>query len=380
MAPNTTRILDPADYTVAWIAPLHIEAQAALLALDAHHEGHFAAHPGDDYLYMAGEVNCHNVVIATFPAEHDYGLGSAAALASQVKKTPPLDIRLGDVLVGVGDGGSAGLVNYSLGKQTKNGLELIRPGYQARTATIVRTAIARLKLKELQLANQKRPNDFLQYYERIMNESDGIFADPGQGMDKLHRTVYDGVDSKIELVERTERPQSSRTRLWYGSIGSGNILMKDAKKRDELRDKHNLIGFEMEASGIENTIPVGVIRGVCDYGDDQKNKTWHPYAAAMAAAYAKAILYEITPDRRGNGLDGKVNDPWKIPGGSETYKRQRKDIPDNDAEADVKLSRLYPKGEEQEEKVVLDDQVRFFLARSLNIRSWNGLIVFSMLI
>jgi hypothetical protein len=105
MAPNTTRILDPADYTVAWIAPLHIEAQAALLALDAHHEGHFAAHPGDDYLYMAGEVNCHNVVIATFPAEHDYGLGSAAALASQVKKSFP------KLWFGLSVGVAAGLPN-----------------------------------------------------------------------------------------------------------------------------------------------------------------------------------------------------------------------------------------------------------------------------
>jgi hypothetical protein len=44
-----------------------------------------------------------------------------------------------------------------------------------------------------------------------------------------------------------------------------------------------------------NRIPVGVVRGVCDYGDEHKNKEWQPYAAAMAAAYAKAILLEIPP-------------------------------------------------------------------------------------
>jgi nucleoside phosphorylase len=44
-----------------------------------------------------------------------------------------------------------------------------------------------------------------------------------------------------------------------------------------------------------NQIPVGVIRGVCDYGDEHKNKIWQPYAAAMAAAYAKAVLTEICP-------------------------------------------------------------------------------------
>ncbi len=69
--------------------------------------------------------------------------------------------------------------------------------------------------------------------------------------------------------------------------------MKNAEKRNELRDKYRIIGLEMEAAGTMNCIPVGVIRGVCDYGDERKNKNWQPYAAAMAAAYAKAILAEI---------------------------------------------------------------------------------------
>jgi nucleoside phosphorylase len=73
--------------------------------------------------------------------------------------------------------------------------------------------------------------------------------------------------------------------------------MKNARKRDELRDMFNLIGLEMEAAGTMNTIPVGVIRGVCDYGDEQKNKEWQPCAAAMAAAYAKALLYKIKPTK-----------------------------------------------------------------------------------
>ena len=59
----------------------------------------------------------------------------------------------------------------------------------------------------------------------------------------------------------------------------------------------NLIGLEMEAAGTINTIPVGVIRGVCDYGNAQKNKEWQPSAAAMAAAYAKELLYKIKPTR-----------------------------------------------------------------------------------
>lgn len=65
----------------------------------------------------------------------------------------------------------------------------------------------------------------------------------------------------------------------------------------DLRDRYGIIGLEMEAAGIMNTIPVGVIRGVCDYADSHKNKDWQPYAAAMAAAYAKAILGTIQPKK-----------------------------------------------------------------------------------
>jgi nucleoside phosphorylase len=83
--------------------------------------------------------------------------------------------------------------------------------------------------------------------------------------------------------------------VWYGPIGSGDKLIKNARKRNELRDKHNVIGLEMEAAGTMSRIPVGVIRGVCDYGDEHKNKEWQPYAAAMAAAYAKVVLHEIQP-------------------------------------------------------------------------------------
>ena len=71
--------------------------------------------------------------------------------------------------------------------------------------------------------------------------------------------------------------------------------MRNASKRNELRDRYNLIGLEMEAAGTMNRIPVGVIRGVCDYGDEHKNEQWQPYAAAMAAAYAKAVLAQIGP-------------------------------------------------------------------------------------
>ena len=305
--------LDPKLYTVAWLAPLEIETQAALHMLDNIHPGRFPMDRGDDYVFRAGDMCGHNVIIAALPAGQEYGTGSAAAIASQVKKffpnlwfgllvgvaaglpnlsrSPPLDIRLGDVLVALPTGESAGLIAYDLGKETgQDGFQLLRFGHVlANTETVVRAAIGSIKVMS--------PNDadvFLPYYETIKHKehSSGTFIDPGQEQDKLHQVSEGGIEHP---VERETRPDSKRTRVWYGPIGSGEKLMKNARKRNELRDKYNVIGLEMEAAGTMNRIPVGVIRGVCDYGDEHKNDEWQPYAAAMAAAYAKAILSEIRP-------------------------------------------------------------------------------------
>jgi nucleoside phosphorylase len=68
--------------------------------------------------------------------------------------------------------------------------------------------------------------------------------------------------------------------------------VKSALRRDELVQEtgEDCICFEMEASGIMNTFPCVVIRGICYYADSHKNDHWQRYAAAAAAAYAKELL------------------------------------------------------------------------------------------
>ncbi|KAF4457801.1 kinesin light chain [Fusarium austroafricanum] len=310
-----TVILDHKDYKVAWIAPLEIEAKAALYLLDERHRGRFPVDRGDDYVFHAGAMGRHNIIIATLPAGQEYGTGSAAALASQVKKffpnlwfgllvgvaaglpdlsrDPIRDIRLGDVLVGLPDGESAGLIPYDLGKETEDGFQPLRVDHSlAMTEPIVRAAIGSIKLEE-----PKDTEIFLPYYEKIRNceHATGTFADPGQDADILYLACDNGQEKAIERSRRSES-NYQRTRVWYGPIGSGDKLLKNAQKRNELRDRHGIIGLEMEAAGTMNRIPVGVIRGVCDYGDRHKNKDWQPYAAAMAASYARALLDEIPPN------------------------------------------------------------------------------------
>ncbi|KAF3055185.1 putative nacht and wd domain protein [Daldinia childiae] len=301
--------LRPEDYRVIWIAPLEIEAKAALSMLDHWHDGKFRMAPGDDYVFQAGDMCGHNVVIATFPTGQEYGTGSAAALASQakkffpnlwfgllvgvaagipdLKKNPQQDIRLGDVLVSIPDMDRPGAVAYDLGRDKGDDfLELLRQGHiLSQTAPVVRAAIGSIKLRS--------PNEaklFLPFYENMENKEN--FIDPGQDRDNFYEVGPNGIEY---IVERPKRPAAQRTRVWYGPIGAGEKLMRDASKRDMLRDKYGIIGLEMEAAGVMNRIDVGIIRSTCDYADKHKNKDWQPYAAAMAAAYAKAILDQLSP-------------------------------------------------------------------------------------
>ena len=178
--------LDPLVYTIVWLAPLEVEARAALHMLDKRHVGKFPVRRGNDYVFQAGELCGHNVIIATLPAGQEYGNSSAAALSGQVKsffpnlwfgllvgvaaglpslsEEPPIDIRLGDILVGLGSKESAGLIAYQLGKDVgQDDLQLLRSGnILANTDPIIRSAIGSMKLNE--------PNEadiFLPYYDAM---------------------------------------------------------------------------------------------------------------------------------------------------------------------------------------------------------------------
>lgn len=78
--PNT---LDPKDYKVAWMAPLEIEARAAMCLLDERHSGRFPVNRGDDYVFRAGAMGGHNIIVATLPAGQEYG--TAPRLHSQAR-------------------------------------------------------------------------------------------------------------------------------------------------------------------------------------------------------------------------------------------------------------------------------------------------------
>ncbi|KAF2400563.1 hypothetical protein EJ06DRAFT_396946 [Trichodelitschia bisporula] len=72
--------------------------------------------------------------------------------------------------------------------------------------------------------------------------------------------------------------------------------MQGATTRDSLSaELGGVLCFEMEAAGLMNSFPCLVVRGICDYADSHKNKSWQPFAAGTAAACAKEILLLMPP-------------------------------------------------------------------------------------
>lgn len=94
------------------------------------------------------------------------------------------------------------------------------------------------------------------------------------------------------IIERRRR-ESKEVVIHYGIIASGNQVMKDGVTTDRISaELGGVLCFEMEGAGLAGAFPSAVIHGICDYADSHKNtgKSWQPYAAVTAAAFAKELL------------------------------------------------------------------------------------------
>ncbi|WYZ45759.1 hypothetical protein EsH8_VIII_001075 [Colletotrichum jinshuiense] len=56
----------------------------------------------------------------------------------------------------------------------------------------------------------------------------------------------------------------------------------------------------MEGAGVWDEAPCIVVKGICDYADNHKKKTWQVYAAATAASVLKASG-ALPPNRKASG-------------------------------------------------------------------------------
>lgn len=295
------------DYTVGWVCALPDEFTAAQEMLDEEHEG-LVQKGNDSNVYTLGSIGGHNVVLACLPAGL-IGTNSAATVAMQMKSTFPsirfglmvgigggvpgeADIRLGDVVVSQPVNGRAGVVQYDFGKLTPSGFQ--RTGFLNAPPSILLAAVTKLR------ANQDRGRGSLTPHLLKLNKLPK-FSREQTGSDVLFEAEYyhAGKDScvsclSVRKIQRKERGNDAPI-VHYGTIASGNQVMRDGIERDNVSSElGGVLCFEMEAAGLMNNFPCLVIRGICDYSDSHKNKRWQPYAAGMAAAYAKELLL-VTP-------------------------------------------------------------------------------------
>lgn len=312
------------DYTVGWICALPTELAAAQAVLDDIHPP-LPQNAADQNNYTLGRIGSHNVVMACLPAGV-IGTVSAARVADNMMTTflslkfgllvgigggvPGVkDVRLGDVVVGEPTGPFGGIIQYDFGKTVRSG-ELHRTGSLNRPPDMLLTAVSRLMADHL----RKRPilEKYLTEIVERYPDMSAVYSHPGVEHDILfasdydHGTLINGSScdrcDRAKLVKRQPR-LSAAPRIHYGLIASGNSVMRDAKTRDKLRDKYDILCFEMEAAGIVDSFPCLVIRGICDYSDSHKSKAWQGYAAAAAAAYAKELLSVIVGTQINNSGD-----------------------------------------------------------------------------
>ncbi|GCB27650.1 hypothetical protein AAWM_10535 [Aspergillus awamori] len=254
------------DYTVAWFAPLHFEASAALLMLDEHHVSPLP-NTGQQLCYRFGRMGRTNVAIAFFPAG-EIGIGVAGYMASEVQRDLP-NIKTG-LLVGVG----AGIPRY---------------GHDLRLGDVV-------------IATPTENNSGVLGYDMVKVEPEKIVLKQWQECTRsaytLRNDQFPGfpgdaykIQAKPREVQRDKLPSTirgtSQCPLW---VIWGATVIKSADLRDELAREYKAIAIEMEAAGMMNTLPVAVIRGISDWANADKNDVWQGYAAATAAAAAKELL------------------------------------------------------------------------------------------
>ncbi|KAL6824068.1 ankyrin repeat-containing domain protein [Trichoderma camerunense] len=313
------RKLKPDEYTVGWICAIKVEYVAAQEFLDEEHEGPEYVPPHDNNNYALGSIGKHNVVIATLPMG-EYGISSAAAVARDMMHSfqnvriglmvgigggapsKRHDIRLGDIVVSAPRNGNGGLLQYDFGKNIQ-GQEFLATGFLNQPPVVLRTALAGIQAQYERKGHriEEAVNSVLENNKRLRRQ----YKKPDQSSDRLYPTGVVHPNTKescivtcdeSELIKRPERDEDEDSpAIHYGLIASANQLMKNALLRDKLTAEKDVLCFEMEAAGLMNHFPCLIIRGICDYSDSHKNKEWQGYAAMVAAAYAKDLLYRIAP-------------------------------------------------------------------------------------
>lgn len=329
------------DFAIAIICALSLEADAVEALFDETYDRlgkYYGKQQGDANAYINGRIGSHNVVLCYLP---EMGKGSAASVASnlQVSYTgielalvvgicggaPSLpdyrEIFLGDVII------SDSVIEYDFGRQYAGGFQrktgvndtLGRPEREIRTLLNgLSTENARSEfqnrmqqyLHTLQQAEAKwchpKVNDilfkasYLHKHSRNASPAECACLErdiPDQICDNaLEKDCDDLRCDKSQVIRCRESLGGAIVSIHIGIVASADIVMKSGQHRDEIVRKEKIIGFDIQGAGVRDNVPCITIKGVCDYADSHKSRSWQPYAAATGASAAKAFLEYWRPE------------------------------------------------------------------------------------
>ncbi|KAK6361770.1 hypothetical protein TWF730_005484 [Orbilia blumenaviensis] len=320
---------DSFEICIICALPLEANSVKALFESDDGGVGSVGKAAGDTNSYSTGKIGNHNVVLVHM---HDMGKVPAAAVAVNVKKSfenirlalvvgicggvpgkGPDGVMLGDVIVG------KQVVHYDFGREYETGF-VMKDGPEdglGRQVAEIRGFIRKLEAgKEAlgeKLAEYLTPvlqswnPEKLSSLEDILYPSDywhvhqaGTGSCVGTRCQNLREVCEVALKASCEELgcERDDIIRSSEARaspsIFFGRVASGDKVMRSATVRDKIAQREDVIGFDMEAAGVWDYLPCILIKGVCDYSDSHKNKSWQEYAAVSAAAFTKALLEQWT--------------------------------------------------------------------------------------
>jgi len=227
---------------VGWVCALPLEVSAARGMLDEEHQIHPSV--GDDSnIYTLGRVGEHNVIIACLP-KGQMGTISAADITIQMKSSYPsirfglmvgigggvpgkADIRLGDVVISAPFQGNGGVIQYDFGTTTPTGFK--SKGFLNAPPKLLLNAVSILE------SNHSIGRGKLSEYLSSLRHWPQFVRIPAE-QDILYQADYNHVGgdsceqcSEEKVVKRTPRQEIV---IHYGTIASGNQVMRDGTTRD----------------------------------------------------------------------------------------------------------------------------------------------------
>ncbi|GHU75229.1 hypothetical protein FACS1894188_05610 [Clostridia bacterium] len=171
-------------------------------------------------------------------------------------------------------------------------------------------------------------------------------------------------------VRRPDGPRINPV-VHFGYVLSGDKVVKDADFMNELKEGcSKAMGLEMEGYGVASAIrqvgyPVQflLIKSVCDFGNEDKDDSWHSYCCDIASAFVAGLAHS---------LSFAETEPYKPDSETEPFKPNSKSqkYPILNGAALVKINRRLNKDELYDLKTIIEVPHNIDATKVVNIYNW----------